>query len=130
MQIRNKYKVERVPLVSPGIVCYAKKRTSITVQFPEPNGTIWSLKILKKFQTLLVSSCGLKKVSIIVAFHFKKLPLLKFVLKNPLNWTSLLSEFEFIHSMMKITNRKINQSRKTFIQRPCGRHIMKWNRLT
>ena len=36
-------KVERVPLVSSGIVCYAKKRTTIIVQFPGPNGTIWSL---------------------------------------------------------------------------------------
>ena len=35
------------PLISSGFVCYAeKKETTIIVQFPGSNGTIWPLKIL------------------------------------------------------------------------------------
>ena len=34
------------PLVSSSFVCYAKKGTTLIVQFPGPKGTIWRLKVL------------------------------------------------------------------------------------
>ena len=39
---------------------YAKKGTTIIVQFLGPNGRTW---------TILVSSCGMKKIRITVEFH-------------------------------------------------------------
>ena len=38
-------KIERGhPLVLSGLVCYAKKGTTIIVQFSKPSGTIWHLE--------------------------------------------------------------------------------------
>ena len=57
------------PLVSPGIVCYAEKGKTFIVQFARPNESIWDHKSSENY---FDSSCGLKKVTIIVAFHFMK----------------------------------------------------------
>ena len=66
-------KLEGDPLVSPGIVSCAERRNNYIVQFPVPNGTIRHLKIFAELcRTILASLGGLKKVTIIVAFHYMK----------------------------------------------------------
>ena len=61
------------PLVSSGFVCYGKKRTTITVQFPGPNGTIWRFEVLKNLYNYFGQFVWIeKRVTIIVAFHFMK----------------------------------------------------------
>ena len=54
---------------------HLKKGTIAIVQLPRPNGKIWRLKIsnfVGLLGTILVSSCGLKRVTTIVVFHFMK----------------------------------------------------------
>ena len=58
-------------LASPGIVCYAEKRNNFYSSVPGPNSPICHLKISLNFVELFWSSCGLKKFTIIVAFHFQ-----------------------------------------------------------
>ena len=60
------------PLVSPGIVCCAEKQKTFLVQFAKPNVSICFKCFVELSRTILVSSCGLKKVTIIVAFRFMK----------------------------------------------------------
>ena len=77
-----------------GFVCYAEKGTTIIVQFPRPNGTIWPFKILYNFgETFLVSSCELKKVIIIVTFHFMK-PRLKKQIREEKNVNAFFHNFK------------------------------------
>ena len=57
------------PLVSPVMVCYAEPFWFSSLGQMSQFGTI---KLCRTFKNILVSSCGLKKVTIIVAFHFVK----------------------------------------------------------
>ena len=60
------------PFSISGLVCYAKKGTTIIVQFPGTNVQFGAIKFCRTCRTILVSSCGLKNVTIIASFHFMK----------------------------------------------------------
>ena len=57
-------------LVSPGMVCYAEKEEKPF--WFSSLGQMIQFGTIKFCRTILVSSCGLKKVTIIVALHFMK----------------------------------------------------------
>ena len=64
-------KIWKDPLVSPGIVSYAEKKNNIYISVPCAKWSQWApLSTVGLWQTTLVRSCGLKKVTTIVAFHF------------------------------------------------------------
>ena len=60
-------------LASPGIVCYAEKK-ELPFWFSSLGQMLQfdTIKFRRTCRTILVSSCRLKKVTIIVAFHFMK----------------------------------------------------------
>ena len=58
-------------LVSPGTVCYAENKQEKPFWFSLLGKMVRFDTIILR-RTILVNSCGLEKVTIIVAFHFMK----------------------------------------------------------
>ena len=68
----NAEKVKGDPLVSPGIVCCGEKGKIFCLTSLAQMVQFDTLKFRRTSRTISVSSRGLKKVTLIVAFHFMK----------------------------------------------------------